>query len=87
MTEVSDYRIAAASREEWAARALRAEDKVKELTANIITARHTLSVLARWLDITDEELRDLPPENIPDDHRHVQREVNAALAQLMGKNG
>lgn len=35
MTEVSDYRIAAASREEWAARALRAEERVGRLESQL----------------------------------------------------
>jgi vacuolar-type H+-ATPase subunit E/Vma4 len=61
--------------------------KEAELYAAELEASHAevikrLERLSHWLDITDEELTGLPADQLPDDHRHIQSEVNAALAEL-----
>lgn len=53
-----------------------------ELQVRMAKAEKILAKLAHWHDITDEELATYPPESIPEDHRHVQREVNKALNEL-----
>jgi len=47
-------------------------------------AMERLEKLSRWLDLDDEELANLPIETLLEDHRHIQKQVNAALAELEG---
>ncbi len=56
-----------------------------ELERNILAAERRLKRLARWLDLSDEELNSLPIGQIPDDHRKIQAGVNAAIAALKGE--
>jgi hypothetical protein len=61
-------------------------DRIEELERNISAARNQLDRLARWLDLSDEELNRLPIGSIVDDHRELQAHVNAAIAELKGEN-
>ena len=56
-----------------------------ELERNILAAERRLKRLARWLDLSDDELNNLPIGLIIDDHKKVQADVNAALAALKGE--
>lgn len=60
-------------------------DHVKELERNILAAEERLKLLAKWLDVSDEELRTLPLSSVIDDHRYIQIAVNAAFAALKGE--
>ncbi len=60
-------------------------DRIKELERNILAAERRLKRLARWLDLSDEELNSLPIGSIVDDHRKMQADVNAAIAALKGE--
>ena len=51
----------------------------------MLAAERLLKRLARWLDLSDEELNSLPIGQIPDDHRKIQAGVNAAIAALKGQ--
>ena len=62
-----------------------AETYAEELERNILAAERRLKRLARWLDLSDEELNNLPIGSIVDDHRKMQADVNAAIAALKGK--
>ena len=61
---MSDYRIEAASKEEWAYRALNAEDKVNMLVDNLIALKSYLkknddpSYLAAYIDATLQEVKE-----------------------------
>ena len=61
---MSDYRIEAASKEEWAYRALNAEDKVSRLVDNLIALKSYLkknddpSYLAAYIDATLQEVKE-----------------------------
>ena len=56
-----------------------------ELERNILAAERRLKRLAIWLDLSDDELNNLPIGLIIDDHKKVQADVNAALAALKGE--
>jgi hypothetical protein len=60
-------------------------DRIVELERNILAAERLLKRLARWLDLSDEELNNLPIGSIVDDHRKMQADVNAAIAALKGQ--
>ena len=60
-------------------------DPVKELERNILAAERRLKRLARWLDLSDDELNNLPIGFIIDDHKKMQADVNAVLAALKGE--
>jgi hypothetical protein len=62
-----------------------AETYVEELERNILAAERRLKRLARWLDLSDDELNNLPIGLIIDDHKKMQADVNAALAALKGE--
>ena len=68
-----------------------AETYVEELERNILAAArqlaglHNLKRLARWLDLSDDELNNLPIGLIIDDHKKMQADVNAVLAALKGE--
>jgi hypothetical protein len=68
---------------------LAAERRLKILAAErrlkILAAERRLKRLARWLDLSDEELNNLPIGSIVDDHRKMQADVNAVLAALKGE--
>jgi hypothetical protein len=61
-------------------------DRIKELERNILAAEERLKLLAKWLDVSDEELSTLPLASVIDDHRYIQIEVNAAFAALKGES-
>ena len=65
--------------------AVEAETYAAELERNMLAAERLLKRLARWLDLSDEELNSLPIGQIPDDHRKIQAGVNAAIAALKGQ--
>lgn len=65
--------------------AAEAEAYAEELERNILAAERRLKRLARWLDLSDDELNNLPIGLIIDDHRKMQADVNAALAALKGE--
>ena len=65
--------------------AVEAEAYAAELERNILAAERRLKRLAKWLDVSDEELSTLPLSSVIDDHRYIQIEVNAAFAALKGK--
>jgi hypothetical protein len=65
--------------------AVEAETYAEELERNILAAERRLKRLARWLDLSDEELNSLPIGSIVDDHRKMQADVNAAIAALKGE--
>ena len=56
-----------------------------ELERNMLAAERLLKRLARWLDLSDEELNNLTIGSIVDDHRKMQADVNAAIAALKGQ--
>jgi len=56
-----------------------------ELERNILAAERRLKRLARWLDLSDDELNNLPIGSIVEDHRKMQADVNAAIAALKGE--
>jgi hypothetical protein len=56
-----------------------------ELERNILAAERRLKRLAIWLDLSDDELNNLPIGLIIDDHKKVQADVNAVLAALKGE--
>ena len=56
-----------------------------ELERNILAAERRLKRLARWLDLSDDELNNLPIGLIIDDHKKMQADVNAVLAALKGE--
>lgn len=60
-------------------------DRIEELERNISAAERLLKRLARWLDLSDEELNNLTIGSIIDDHRKMQSDVNAAIAALKGE--
>jgi hypothetical protein len=60
-------------------------DRIEELERNILATERRLKRLARWLDLSDEELNSLPIGQIPDDHRKMQADVNATIAALKGE--
>jgi hypothetical protein len=60
-------------------------DRIAELERNILAAERRLKRLARWLDLSDEELNNLPIGLIIDDHKKMQADVNAVLAALKGE--
>lgn len=60
-------------------------DRIEELERNISAAKKQLERLAKWLDLSDEELNNLTIGSIVDDHRKMQADVNAAIAALKGK--
>jgi hypothetical protein len=60
-------------------------DQTSELERNILAAERRLKRLARWLDLSDDELNNLPIGLIIDDHRKMQADVNAVLAALKGE--
>ena len=60
------------------------EDKVRLLESKLTKAVERLEKLSRWLDLDDEELANLPIETLAEDHRHIQQQVNATLAELKG---
>jgi len=53
---------------------------------NAERAMERLEKLSRWLDLDDEELANLPIETLAADHRHIQQQVNAAIAELKGQD-
>ena len=53
---------------------------------NAERAMERLEKLSRWLDLDDEELANLPIETLAEDHRHIQQQVNAAIAELKGQD-
>lgn len=55
------------------------------LEAKLAKAVERLDKLARWLDIDDEELAAVPIEELPSDHRHIQKQVEITIAELKGK--
>jgi len=61
---MSDYRVEAASKEEWAYRALNAEDKVNMLVDNLIALKSYLkknddpSYVAAYIDATLQEVKE-----------------------------
>jgi len=61
-------------------------DRTSELERNILAAERRLKRLARWLDLSDEELNNLTIGSIIDDHRKMQADVNAAIAALKGQD-
>ena len=66
--------------------AVEAETYAEKLERNILAAERLLKRLARWLDLSDEELNSLPIGSIVDDHRKMQVDVNAAIAALKGES-
>ena len=60
-------------------------DRIAELERNILAAERRLKRLARWLDLSDDELNNLPIGLIIDGLKKMQADVNAALAALKGK--
>jgi len=60
-------------------------DHIEALERNISAAKKQLERLAKWLDLSDEELNNLTIGSIIDDHRKMQADVNAAIAALKGK--
>ena len=66
--------------------AVEAETYAEELERNILTAERRLKRLARWLDLSDDELNNLPIGLIIDDHKKMQADVNAVLAALKGQD-
>jgi hypothetical protein len=50
-----------------------------------LAAERRLKRLARWLDLSDDELNNLPIGLIIDDHKKMQADVNAVLAALKGE--
>ena len=60
-------------------------DRIEELERNILAAERRLKRLARWLDLSDDELNNLPIGLIIDDHKKMQADVKAALAALKGE--
>jgi len=62
------------------------EDKVRLLESKLAKAVERLEKLSRWLDLDDEELANLPIETLAEDHRHIQQQVNATLAELKDIN-
>jgi hypothetical protein len=66
--------------------AVEAETYAAELERNILAAEERLKLLAKWLDVSDEELSTLPLASVIDDHRYIQIEVNAAFAALKGES-
>jgi hypothetical protein len=60
-------------------------DRIEELERNILAAERLLKRLARWLDLSDEELNNLTIGSIVDDHRKMRADVNAAIAALKGE--
>ena len=65
--------------------AVEAETYAEELERNILAAERRLKRLARWLDLSDEELNNLTIGSIVDDHRKMQADVTAAIAALKGQ--
>ena len=63
-----------------------AADRIEELEADLAKAVKRLEKLSRWLDLDDEELANLPIETLAEDHRHIQQQVNAAIAELKGQD-
>ena len=61
------------------------ETHAAKLERNISAAERHLKRLARWLDLSDEELNNLTIGSIVDDHRKMQADVNAAIAALKGE--
>jgi hypothetical protein len=61
-------------------------DHIEELERNILAAERRLKRLARWLDLSDEELKNLTIGSIVNDYRKMQADVNAAIAALKGEN-
>jgi len=75
----------ACSHQAHGARAIREQSyRIEELEAKLAKTVERLDKLSRWLDLDDEELANLPIETLPEDHRHIQKQVNAALAELEG---
>ena len=62
------------------------DDSIERLEANLTKAVERLEKLSRWLDLDDEELANLPIETLAEDHRHIQQQVNAAIAELKDIN-
>ena len=54
--------------------------------AKLAKSVERLEKLSRWLDLDDEELANLPIETLAEDHRHIQQQVNATLAELKDIN-
>jgi hypothetical protein len=50
--------------------------------AKLAKAVNRLEKLSRWLDLDDEELAAMTIEELPSDHRHIQKQVNATLKEL-----
>ena len=63
-----------------------AADRIEELEAKLAKTVKRLEKLSRWLDLDDEELANLPIETLAEDHRHIQQQVNAAIAELKGQD-
>jgi len=61
------------------------DDSIERLEADLAKAVERLEKLSRWLDLDDEELANLPVETLAEDHRHIQQQVNAAIAELKGQ--
>jgi hypothetical protein len=59
-------------------------DRIEELERNILAVERRLKQLARWLDLSNEELNNLTIGSIVNDHRKMQADVNAAIAELKG---
>jgi hypothetical protein len=58
--------------------------RIEELERNILAVERRLKQLARWLDLSNEELNNLTIGSIVNDHRKMQADVNAAIAELKG---
>jgi hypothetical protein len=60
--------------------------RIEELERNILAVERRLKQLARWLDLSNEELNNLTIGSIVNDHRKMQADVNAAIAALKGED-
>jgi predicted nucleic acid-binding Zn-ribbon protein len=61
-------------------------NRIEELERNILAVERRLKQLARWLDLSNEELNNLTIGSIVNDHRKMQADVNAAIAALKGED-
>ena len=60
--------------------------RIEELERNILAVERRLKQLAKWLDLSNEELNNLTIGSIVNDHRKMQADVNAAIAALKGED-
>jgi hypothetical protein len=90
---MSDYRIEAATKEEWAIRALNAEERNKELTLQLLATCGQAADALDKLNKAVEALREFKDfDDMPTSHKRpdvfelrVRRKLLTTLAELEGR--